>query len=255
MPNYDLIEKAQHFPLYYYEPVDNDSTLFTDDDGIDGYRRYYSITDATLARYQAAYGADVAKEDIFYHVYGLLHSPEYKRRYAADLKKMTPRIPMVADFWGFSEAGHRLAAWHLDYEEVDPWPIEEIAGRDAGGYRVEKMRFAKDGRSVDRTRILYNSSLTLAGIPEEAYRYEVNGKSAIEWVMDRYQVKTDRDSGIVNDPNDWAAEHDDPRYIVDLVKRIVRVGMETMKIVDGLPGLEVLVDEPGEQQATSATVR
>jgi predicted helicase len=255
IPNLHLQDTGQCFPLYYYELAKNDGALFIDGEVIDGYRRRDAITDATLARYQAAYGAEVSKEDIFYHVYGLLHSPEYKRRYAADLKKMIPRIPMVYDFWGFSEAGHRLAAWHLDYEDVDPWPIEEIVGGGAGGYRVEKMRFAKNGRSVDRSRILYNSSLTLAGIPEEAYRYQVNGKSAIEWIMDRYQVKTDKDSGIVNDPNDWAAEHDDPRYIVDLVKRIVRVSMETMKIVDGLPDLEMLFEESGAQQGTTATAR
>jgi predicted helicase len=158
---------------------------------------------------------------------------------------MIPRIPMVADFWGFNEAGHRLAAWHLDYEEVDPWPLDELATGTEGQYRVEKMRFAKSGAAIDRASIVYSPSLTLAGIPEDAYRYEVNGKSAIEWIMDRYQVKTHKDSGIVNDPNDWAAEHDDPRYIVDLVKRVVSVSMATVEIVDGLPDLETARRGPG----------
>jgi predicted helicase len=255
IPNHHLQDTGQCFPLYYYEPADDDAMLFTDGEVVAGYRRHYAITDATHARYQARYGPDVTKEEIFYYVYGLLHSPEYKRRYAADLKKMIPRIPMVADFWGFSEAGHRLAAWHLDYEEVDPWPLDELATGAESRYRVEKMRFAKNGRTVDRTSIVYNPSLTLAGVPEEAYRYEVNGKSAIEWIMDRYQVKTDKDSGIVNDPNDWATEHDDPRYIVDLVKRIVSVSMATVEIVDGLPELELLAEDPGEQQATSTAAR
>jgi predicted helicase len=245
VPNYALSDPGQCFPIYSYEPAEDSGTLFIEDGIIDGYRRHDAITDVTLARYQAAYGADITKDDIFYYVYGILHSPEYKRRYAADLKKMIPRIPMVADFWGFSEAGHQLAAWHLDYEEVDPWPLDEIATGADGQYRVEKMRFAKSGSAVDKTRIVYNPRLTLAGIPEDSYRYEVNGKSAIEWIMDRYQVKADKDSGIVNDPNDWASEHDDPRYIVDLVKRIVSVSMATVEIVEGLPELELLDDPAG----------
>lgn len=246
MPSHDLIEKGQCFPLYYYEPADSDGLLFADGEVVDGYRRRDAITDATLSRYQARCGTDVTKEDIFYYVYGVLHSPIYKQRFAADLKKMIPRIPTVADFWGFSDAGRQLAAWHLDYEEVDPWPLEEITLGAADDYRVEKMRFGKDGKAEDKTRIRYNSHLTFAGIPEEAYSYEVNGKSAIEWIMDRYQVKTDRDSGIVNNPNDWALEHGDPRYIVDLLKRIVSVSMATVNIVNHLPDLELLTRDPGQ---------
>jgi predicted helicase len=249
IPSYDLVEKAQCFPLYYYEPADNDGALFTEGEVIDGYRRRSAITDATLTRYQDRYGPDLTSEDIFYYVYGLLHSPDYKQRYAADLKKMIPRIPLVADLWAFSEAGHRLAAWHLDYEEVDPWPLDELLTGAERSYRVEKMRFTKNGGAVDKTRVVYNSHLTLAGIPEEAYRYEVNGRSAIEWVMDRYQVKTDRDSGILNDPNHWAAEHEEPRYIVDLLKRIVSVSMATNEIVERLPDLELLAEGQGAHDA------
>lgn len=255
IPNLHLQDTGQCFPLYYYEPAEDDGTLFTDGEIIDGYRRHDAITDATLLRYQATYGPDVTKEDIFYYVYGILHSPEYKRRYAADLKKMIPRIPMVANFLGFSEAGHELAAWHLDYEEVDPWPLDEIVTGAEGQYRVEKMRFAKSGGALDRTCILYNHHLTLAGIPEDAYRYEVNGKSAIEWIMDRYQVKTDRDSGIVNDPNDWATEHDEPRYIVDLVKRIVRVSIETVEIVGRLPKLDPIEELAAAEKPAAASAR
>lgn len=255
IPNYDLVEKGQCFPLYHYEPADDDTTLFADGEVIDGYRRHNAITDATLARYQDSYGSEVAKEDIFYYVYGLLHSPEYKRRYAADLKKTIPRIPMVADFWGFSEAGRRLAAWHLDYEEVEPWPLQEVLTGDASDYRVQKMRFAKNGSAVDRSAIVYSPRITLAGIPEQAYRYEVNGKSAIEWIMDRYQVKTDADSAIVNDPNDWGAEHGDPRYVLDLVGRIVTVSVETVGIVEGLPELELLEEDAGEERTPSASAR
>jgi predicted helicase len=254
IPNNHLEDTGQCFPLYYYEPDDSDGAqLFAEGDVIDGYRRHHAITDVTLARYQNRYGTDLTKEDIFYHVYGLLHSPEYKRRYAADLKKMIPRIPMVTDFWGFSEAGHQLAAWHLDYEEVDPWPLEEITTGAEPSYRVQKMRFAKDGNATDKTRIVYNNYLTLAGIPEEAYRYEVNGRSAIEWIIDRYQIKTDRDSGIVNDPNNWTTEHEHPRYIVDLLKRIVSVSVATSEIVERLPELELLpVEGPQESLSQSS---
>ncbi len=256
IPNLHLQDTGQCFPLYYYEPADDDGTqLFTEGDVIDGYRRHDAITDTTLARYQARYGTDITKEDVFYYVYGALHSPEYKQRYAADLKKMIPRIPMIADFWGFSDAGRRLAAWHIDYEEVDPWPLDELATAAESSYRVEKMRFAKTRNTVDKTRIVINSHLTLAEIPEEAYRYEVNGKSAIEWIMDRYQIKTDSDSGIVNDPNDWGREHQDPRYIVDLVKRIVSVSMATTEIVDRLPDLEVLTESPGGRPTPAGTIR
>jgi predicted helicase len=252
VPNLALSDPGQCFPLYYYEPADDDTTLFTDGEIIDGYRRHDAITDATLTRYQARYGAEVAKEDIFYYVYGILHSPEYRQRYAADLKKMIPRIPMVTDFWGFSDAGRQLAAWHVDYEEVDPWPLQEIVTGIESSHRIEKMRFAKSGKTTDRTRIVCDPHLTLAEIPEEAYRYEVNGKSAIEWIMDRYQVKTDAASGIVNDPNHWGEEHGDPRYIVDLVKRIVSVSMATTKIVDRLPALEIVDEKPPAEASAPA---
>ena len=82
--------------------------------------------------------------------------------------------------------------------------------------------------------------IVVSGIPNDAYRYMLGSRSAIEWIIDRYQVKTDKASGIVNDPNDWAAEAGDPRYILDLLKRIVTVSLETMKIVDALPDLDII---------------
>jgi predicted helicase len=244
IPNLHLEDTGQCFPLYHYEPDTGDgATLFSDGEVRGGYRRRDAISDQTLARYQARYGAGLAKDDIFYYVYGLLHSPDYKQRYAADLKKMIARIPMVEDFWAYSSAGRELASWHLGYETVDPYSLEEIATSDHAGERagwlVEKMRFAKTGSAKDTTRIVYNTHVTLAGIPDEAYRYEVNGKSAIEWLIDRYEVKTDPNSGIVNDPNTWATEHNDPRYIVDLLKRIVTVSIETTNIVAKLPAVEL----------------
>ena len=164
---------------------------------------------------------------------------------------MLPRIPLTKeakDFWAFSDAGRQLAEWHLNYETVEPWPVEEIHDKlDLGSeetYKVQKMTFARPtaeqkaaGAKWDKTRIIYNSHVTIAKIPLEAYDYVVNGKPAIEWIIERYQVTRDKDSGIVNDPNDWCKEHNQPRYIIDLIGRVVRVSMETMKIVKTLPAL------------------
>lgn len=236
---------GQFFSRYTYRPTDEQPTLGSDDSGSPSIR-VDNITDAILADYGATYGPDVTKDAIFYYVYSVLHSPTYRSEYAADLKKMLPRIPKVRDFHGFADAGRRLAELHVGYESVTPYPLDEIVAAparilDTELYRVEKMRFGKaGGRAKDRSRIVYNSHITLSGIPEEAYRYMLGSRSAVEWIIDRYRVTTDKASGIVNDPNDWSIEHDYPRYIVDLVKRVVTVSLETMRIVDALPELDVL---------------
>ena len=258
LPDLETISKGQCFPLYLYENDDEKAEqteekkkpkqlhLIKQQEGewVDGYRRRSAITDAVLAEFRKAYEAAVTKEDIFYYVYGVLHSPEYRTRFASDLKKMLPRIPFTretADFWKFSRAGHDLARWHLGYESVEPFPLGEAkAGLgldEAKDFLVQKMTFSRKDKQVDKTAIIYNSHLTLTGIPLEAYEYVVNGKPAVEWIMERYQVTVDKDSGIRNDPNDWAREHHQPRYILDLLKRVVRVSMETMKIVVTLPAL------------------
>jgi predicted helicase len=143
------------------------------------------------------------------------------------------------NFKRFSEAGRDLAKWHVNYETVEPYPLKEETGELAldpkKHYIVEKMAFPRKGKEIDKSRIIYNSCLTLSGIPLKAYEYVVNGKSAIEWIIERYQVTKDPDSGIVNDPNDWAREHEDPQYILNLLKRIVTVSVETMKIVKSPP--------------------
>lgn len=252
--DYEYISKGQCFPLYLYEPANQSGKLdlgTQDGEVIDGYRRRDAITDAIVKTFRVAYGKDVSKEDIFYYVYGVLHSPEYRTRFAADLKKMLPRIPLTKetkDFKAFSEAGRELAKWHLNYETVQPWNVAvshdllDLGLEDT--YKVQRMTFARPtaaqkaaGEKWDKTRIIYNSHVTISKIPPEAYEYVVNGKSAIEWVMERYQFTRDKDSGIVNDPNDWCKEHKQPRYIIDLVARVVRVSVETMKIVNGLPAL------------------
>jgi predicted helicase len=238
VPNLDTIEKGQCFPLYYYEERDTGAAASMFDlEASDGrFIRRDAITDATLLAYWSTYGEDVAKEDIFYYVYGILHAPEYRERFATDLQKTIPRIPMVKDFWGFSKGGRDLATLHLGYEAVDPWPVQVVEPMDATPeqLRVQKMRF---GSKNDKTTIVYNPFIRLQNIPLEAYEYEVNGKSAIEWIMDRYQVKIDPASGIRNDPNEWSS---DPRYVLDLLRRIITVSMESRRIVSSLPQLEIL---------------
>ena len=236
-------QAALVFPRYIYDsmPAARQAELV----GYAGQRRD-NITDATLTAYQSRYGDDVTKDHIFAYVYGILHSPDYRERYATDLAKMLPRIPDVSTadaFYAFSEAGQDLLDLHIGYEDIEPYPLDELLALGAPDaperYRVKKMKWAGKARQPDRSRIIYNEWLTLSAIPDEAHEYVVGPRSALEWLIDRYRVKTDKPSGIVNDVNDWGLELDppNPRYIVDLIKRIVTVSVETMQIVDNLPPL------------------
>lgn len=251
VPNLHLHDTGQCFPLYWYEKSDESTKpqgeMFgaTNTPDAEGYIRRDAITDWALEQFRTHYGdAAIGKEDIFYYVYGILHSPEYKQRFASDLKKMLPRIPFAKEFRAFSDAGRKLSEWHLNYETVEPFHLTEESKRlvmEDGDYRVGKMAFGKKDGKPDKSVIAYNEHLTLRDIPLEAYEYVVNGKPAIEWVMDRYQVSMDKASGIMNDPNDWCTEHGNPRYIVDLVKRIVSVSIESARIVKSLPALNEFV--------------
>lgn len=213
-----------------------------------GVTRREAITDAGLAHFQSAYpGEIISKKDVFYYVYGLLHSPDYRERYADNLAKELPRIPRVktaADFRAFSRAGRDLAALHVNYEQVPPYPLTIEGGglllTDAD-YRVERMKYGKAGKDKDLTTLHYNDKITLTGIPLEAYDYVVNGKPALDWVVERQCVKTDKASGIVNDANAWATETmHNPKYPLELFCRVVTVSLETMKIVRALPRLAIL---------------
>lgn len=237
---------GQMFPRYRYEPTDGKEQLSlgaTPAESIGGFRRVDNLTDEGLAHFQAAYGDAFSKDDIFFYAYGLLHSSEYREAYAADLKKMLPRIPLVEDPWPFVEAGRELAEIHLGYEREVPYWLEGLDIEPEGDpyefFAVQKMRFARNGRTADRSTVIYNAAITLSGIPERAHRYMLGSRSAIEWIIDRYQVRTDRASGIVNDPNAWSREVGDPRYIIDLLARIVTVSLRTMQIVDNLPALAI----------------
>ena len=253
LPNFHFVAGSQCFPLYLYDEAAQASKddLFAEPVEA-GLRRRDAITDAGLAHFQAAYSGElISKEDLFYYVYGILHSPDYRERFADNLSKELPRIPRVktaADFWAFSQAGRALADLHLNYETVEPYPLTiEAKGKltDAD-YRVEKMKFAKKkdpetGKNVnDRSIVIYNHRITLKGIPEAAWDYVVNGKAALDWVMERQCVKTDKASGIVNDANDWAIETmGNPKYPLELFQRVVTVSLETQKIVNSLPPLDI----------------
>lgn len=236
IPNYHFHDTAQHFPLYYFEKYENKLGTFPSFYDEKGYKKIDAIDTKILSEFKDCYDSSIKKEDIFYYVYGILHSSEYKSRFESDLKKMIPHIPFAKDFWAFSKAGRDLAHWHLHYETVEPFPLVESCNTlildPKKDYYVHKMIFGRKGKELDKTTIHYNSNIKLSGIPLESYEYIVNGKPAIEWIMERYQVVKDKDSVIINDPNDWS---DDPRYIIDLVKRIVRISIETIKIVNSLP--------------------
>ncbi|WP_277443658.1 DEAD/DEAH box helicase [Vibrio parahaemolyticus] len=234
LPCLDNIEKGQCFPLYIYDE--------------DGSNKRDAITDEALQLFQIGYPTlDLSKEDIFYYIYGLLHSEDYRSKYSDNLSKELPRIPRVketSDFTAFCEAGRKLAELHINYENVDCYKAEvDSKATEDQHYYVEKMKHPKkkvDGKSVnDLSSIIYNHRITINNIPEDAYRYTVNGKSAIAWVMERQCVKTDKASGIINDANLWATETmNNAKYPLELVLRVITVSLETMKIVDSLPKLD-----------------
>jgi len=268
----------QCFPLYWYEENKNPQASLFDDAEANRYIRRDGITDWILKEIRNRFGETkaITKEHIFYYVYGLLHSKQYRERFADDLKKSLPRIPIVdnvQDFMAFYKAGKTLADLHLNYEQgintsateqgagtysemsaqaqstlgvivtgdIDIWQ-NEWTEETYQYFAVEKMRFAKvrdeNGKLIaDKTRIIYNSHITIENIPLKAYEYIVNGKSAIEWIIERYAVTIDKASQIKNDPNAWSREHEQPRYILDLLLSVIMLSCQTVDIVNTLPKL------------------
>lgn len=238
IPDLQVVDKGQCFPLYYYEERQNNSPSLFDLADESEYIRRDGVSDFIYERARKQYGKNVSKEDIFYYVYGILHSSYYRIAFANDLKKMLPRIPLmkdVRDFWNFTKAGRALAELHINYESVPPYDGIQVTGADSGFYTVEKMRFPKKGQ---QDTIIYNSKIVISNVPAKAYEYVVNGKSAIEWIMERYAVTINKDSGIKNNPNDWSKEVGNPRYILDLLLSIINVSVQTVDIIEGLPKLE-----------------
>lgn len=255
--NLDSIEKAQCFPLYFYEERKKSTPGLFDDVAETEYIKRDGISDFILERAKSNYGKNVTKVDLFYYVYGILNSKSYRTAFSNDLKKMLPRIPLVdepRDFWKFSKAGKALADLHINYEKVPAYIGVEINQLQKNSsleeyeyYRVQKLKFPKKDR---KDKIIYNSRITIENIPEKAYEYIVNGKSAVEWILDRYQVKTDKKSGIKNDPNDWSKEVNNPRYILDLLLSVINVSVQTVDIVEGMPELK-FQEEVEEFQETN----
>ena len=247
IPCLDLFGKGgQFFPRYTFTSKSTAGQLDLFDSGA-SYERIDNITDEIHTEYCRLYGSQTTKDDIFYFVYGFLHSPDYRQRYAADLKKMLPRIPKLAetsDFWAFSAAGRTLAELHLNYESVEKYPLQ-IDGASTGSateelnLRVEKKMKYGGKRGSDKTVLHYNDDITISGIPLEAQEYMLGSRSALDWIIDRYYVRVDKASGIVNDANMWGIEHGEPDYILNLIQRIVTVSIRTVEIVQSLPPLRI----------------
>ena len=252
IPSYDMVVKGQTFALENFQAKDEKSSedLFQSDK--EEFTRSDGITNAGLEYFRKKYpGEEITKEDIFYYIYGILHSTDYRERYADNLSKELPRIPSVKkakDFWTFCQAGRTLGDLHVNYESADPYQVTIKQGDLRTAviddpkvfYRVKKWAFGKAGKEKDKSTVIYNSNITMENIPLEAYDYIVNGKPALEWVMERQVVKTDKKSGIVNDANDYANETmDNPAYPLELFQRVITVSLETMKIVRSLPKLDI----------------
>jgi predicted helicase len=251
-PNFHTLDTGQCFPLYLYPASKDDEKQEANvDTGLFGFceseTKVDAITDDGLLHFKNSYDvSDITKEDVFYYTYGILHSQEYREKYEDNLAKELPRIPVVKkvkDFWDFSNAGRRLAELHLGYENVKPYDVEIACTTrltDEDVFTVEKMRYGRLSKEKDLTTVQYNSYITISKIPLEAYEYFVNGKPALDWVIERQSVRPDIDSGIVNDANLWAKETmGDAAYPLKLFQRVITVSLETMKIVKALPKLEI----------------
>ena len=255
LPNLHTVDSGQCFPFWLYEKTEpNDAGCLPLDDGdVKGYRRSEAITEAGIAHFQAAYpDEEIAREDIFHYVYGLLHSEDYRSRFRNNLTKDLPRIPCVKSVGGFRafrDAGRRLGELHIEYERVPPYPatldignhdLDNLHGDPVDFYRVVKMKHPGKGRNKDRGTVIYNNKITIRDIPDGAWDYVLNGRPALTWVMQQQVVKTHKASGIVSNANRYAVETvGDPRYPLDLFLRVITVSLETMEIVRALPELDI----------------
>ena len=256
LPNYHTVDTGQCFPLWLYDDAaaNTEPDMLSELDSGAGVQRRAAITEYALNLFAEAYPTEtVSREDIFHYIYGLLHSEDFRERFRANLAKELPRIPCVAsveDYREFRDAGRRLGELHVGYESVDRYHAEIDTGgvsldgmASEAAYRVSKMKHPGTGRNKDLTTIIYNRYITVRGIPDEAWSYVVSGKSALQWVMQRQCVKTDKASGIVSDANRYAIEAvGDPRYPLDLLLRVITVSLETMKIVRALPEVSAAPD-------------
>lgn len=229
---------SKHFD--FSRPISDQIPLY-----LDGYKRVDNISDATLSKYQEHYAdTQISKEDIFFYIYALLHHPEYRERFEGDLRKGLPRIPLCTDFWDYVQIGRELADLHVNYESVEPYPLSiEFAANAPTDewdlFQVKKMEWAKLGKQKDFSKLVYNPFITISGLPVEVNEYKVSGRSPLEWLIDRYQVKIDKASGILNDPNAYFREVNNPRYLFDLIQSLVTVSIRTQNLLKSLPPFNV----------------
>lgn len=237
----NFLTPTQCFPLYEYQSnEDNQDSLFEykeENQSQSKLKKAFAISDYALSLFrEKLVNHKIEKEDLFYYIYAILHSQEYISKYHIDLKKSLPRIPICKNFFEFCALGKELAMIHINYESLEPYPlIVKFNGKKLFG--VEQMRFPKRGKDVDKSTIIYNSNVTIENIPEEAYSYRINGKSPIDFVMERYSMSIDKDSDILNDPNDWS---DNPEYIIELIKKLVTLSIQSNRIIKSLPLLDVI---------------
>ncbi len=241
MPDLHFLEFGQCFPRYAYPPPpppppeEQENTLL--DEGEAELVPVDNITDSALAEFRSHYGDnEITKDAIFDYVYGVLHAPQYRERFANDLIKELPRVPMAPDFDAFAKAGGELAKLHLNYESCERHPLEVVSasGKTLApeDFRLGTSRMKLLSGAGENDQLKINQAVTLSGIPAGAHQYEVNGRTPLGWFIDRYRITTDKHSGIVNDPNAW---FDDPRDLVAAIERIIHVSVQTIAIVSGLP--------------------
>ena len=237
MPDLGFIAACQCFPRWQYpRPVDPSNTTGEFQGFDEAPERIDNISDIALRAFRQHYSNDaITKDDIFDYVYGILHLPSYQQQFKYDFWKMLPRIPYTPDFRTFAEAGKALADLHLNYETCERYPLQLVFAHDEDSqphhFRLDTRAMKFTDKQV-KTTLVVNEHIQLAGIPEAAHRYVVNGRTPLEWFIDRYRITQDKDSGIVNDPNGWFA---DPRDIVTAIERIVYVSVESARIIEGLP--------------------
>ena len=249
IPNLHLIAGGQCFPRWRYEKPAENKSLFTGNGKPDkhGYVRKSAISEPALENLRTRLGlGDALTADVlFNYVYGVLHVPGYRKRFAANLSKELARIPFpvkIADFWALVGAGEALGTMHCNYDDVEPWELSfEKGGWKAASDEVSWFRVEKPMKhpGKDSTRVTYNEHITVKDVPPQTQQYMVNGKPAVRWVMERQCVRTDKASGIVNDANRYALETmNDPSYPLKLLARVIRISVDTVQIVNGLPDLE-----------------
>lgn len=236
--DFQTLQNANFYPLYYIEEDSKDKSLFETLDGVEKENKKDGISDYIYNLAKEKYSTKITREDIFYYVYGFLHNEDYKKEFEADLKKLIPRLPLVDDYNTFkiySDIGKELADLHLNYENIERDSNIIVEGEESNNFKVEKMRFEnKDKKDI----IIFNSDIKIKNIPLEAYDYQVNGKSAVEWIVERYTVSVNKDSGIENNPNLWCEENKNPRYILDLLLSIISLSLKTNELIKKLPKIE-----------------